>query len=356
MKKVIKVLAIVLSLVMMLSAFAACGPKEPQKEEKKVTDGIFTFKFGNDGKDYNFYLHLYENGMFYLSELNGGAKVIGNWKLVDGEKEIEYAATRDDKVNNVVSKITVKQTLEFTNLDGENCGQAGWVPEEGKLYGLVITGGQGFGNTQVYEQQPSDWVPGTTEGVEIGQALFTYEDKADTSCYVSINHDGTFVDMMTTMIEGSWTKDGNTYTLTDPDSSAKATLTVNGDTADYVGYDGTKTTITKQVKESGGGDKPQAGVWTCADVGASSKNFKVQMTGSTTCKFSFEFMAADPWVYECNCEIIEKDGVRLIKIDENYVSCNGEARTDGSSADQVWNMGKNWLNWQLNDDGTMELK
>lgn len=350
MKKVIKVLAIVLSLVMMLSAFAACK-QETQKEEKKVTDGIFTFKFGNEGKEYNFYLHLYENGIFYLSELNGGAKVIGNWKLVDGEKEIEYCATREDKTANpkVVSKITVKQTLEFTNLDGENCGQAGWVPEEGKLYGLVIKGGQGFGNEQVYEQQPSDWVPGTAEGVEIGQALFTYEDKADTSCYVQINHDGTFVDMMTTMIEGAWTKDGNTYTLADPDSSDKATLTVNGDTADYVGYDGTKATITKQVKESGG-DKPQAGVWTCADVGSNAKNFKIQMTGNTTCKLFFNFMK--DWEYECTCEITETDAGRILKITD-WSKCDGEDKGTNENAEKVWGMAK--TSWKLNDDGTMEV-
>ncbi len=362
MKKLVKVLAIMLCLVMAVSAFAACSqpdnpdPSPSGSTEKKLTDGMFYFMFSTEGRSFHHYVHFYDNGMFYFSDLNGNSKVIGTYEVVDGEKEVNYAATREDKINEVISTTTVPKTVNFKDMSGAQVGTAGWNPADGKLYGVVWEVGMKFSNTQVYEQQAADWAPDSEMGEETGVALFVYEDKADISCYVEINHNGTFVDMMGMMIEGTWTVDGNVYTLKDAESDDTAKLTVNGDTAEYVGYDGTTMTITlkeEEKKDEGGSSSGNGYSWSCESIpdNANSKNFKITMTGATTCNFDFYFMT--DWSFQCTCTTEVVDGVNIITITD-WTGCNGEARDDGSSAAQVWGMASNWAKWQLNSDGTME--
>ncbi len=361
MKKSFKILAVILCLCMAVSVFGACNSDNPNPSpsptgstERGLTDGMFHFFFDSEGREFHHYIHFYESGMYYFSDLNGNSKVIGNYEVKDETKEINYAATREDKVNEVVSTITVNKMVYFKDMDGNVVGTAGYVPADGKLYGVVWEVGMKFANEQVYEQQASDWVPTSAMGEETGVALFTYEDKDDTSCYVEINHNGTFVDMMDMMIEGTWTKDGDTYTLQDPDSSDTAKLTVNGDTATYVGYDGTTKTITlKEEKKDDGGSSSGSGYsWTCATLdGSTSKDFEIVLTGQTTCKFNFFFMQA--WSYECECTVEQGENGNIITISD-WTSCNGEAKSDGS-ASQVWGMASGWLKWQTNSDGTMTL-
>lgn len=363
MKKLVKVLAIMLCLVMAVSAFAACsqpdnpGPSPSGSTEKKLTDGMFYWKMDADGRSFHYYIHFYENGMFYFSDLNGNSKVIGTYEVVDGEKEINYSATREDKVNEVVSTTTVPKTVNFKDMSGAQVGTAGYNPAEGKLYGIVWEVGMKFSNTQVYEQQSADWLPSSEMSEETGVALFVYEDKADISCYIEINHNGTFVDMMGMMIEGTWTVDGNVYTLKDAESDDTAKLTINGDTAEYIGYDGTTTTITlkeEEKKENGGSSSGNGYSWSCESIAdsANAKNFNITMTGSTTCNFNFYFMT--DWSFQCTCEVEQGENGNIITITD-WTGCNGEARDDGSSAAQVWGMASNWAQWQLNSDGTMEL-
>ncbi len=360
MKKLLKVLAVILCLVMAVSVLGACqsdnpNPSPSDSTEKSLTDGMFLFQFDNDGRTHSFYVHFYDNGMFYYSMVSGNIKQIGYYTVVDGEQTIQYNATREDCYNEVWTTTTVNKTVKYTDIDGNELGVSYWAPELGMLYLISIPNGMNFASTQAFEQQASDWTPDSSVGTEMGVALFMYEDSTDTSCYVEINHNGTFVDMMGDLIEGTWTKDGNTYTLKDPDSSDTAKLTVNGDNATYVGYDGTTVEVSLHKEESqggssSGGTQATGYSWTCADAGQVATDFSIVMKSSDVCEWSFTYMKG--WTYTCNVEL-DRDNMILTILD--WTACDGQDRDDSSSAAQVWGMCSYWNKWQLNDDGSMNL-
>ena len=210
------------------------APTEAASEEVTITDGIYYRKFTAEGRgDYEGVLHFYENGIFYLGLYSNKMTVAGYYEIVD--QEMEYIVDDTDPEE----KGTATQVIKLTNLDGSEYAVLPYANDT--VYDIPT-----YYNMDFAHVIDSDH----TEADEVGVTVAEYMLGDDVYSIISIKHNGTFQDAVVSMVEGSWTKEGNVYTLTNVDSGVNYSLTLSedGSTAEYVGEDGTKQTLNKVVQ------------------------------------------------------------------------------------------------------------
>ncbi len=255
--KITRVLACILALLMALSLFG-CAAEDPTpttevnvetntdattepvnategnvaEENTGITAGIYQGTFEAEGRGLMVnYFHFYENGIFYYSAYNGGQTMAGYY---EGPVDMEIEYTYDNQT------YTASQAIILTNFDGSEFATVAYQDDElkgfSKLYNLNL---------------PHVLDSGHKMEDENGIAVAEYVSPDDSYATVSINHNGTFQDMITSLVEGSWTREGNVYTLTDAETGAVSTLTLSEDgaSAEYAGSDGTNMTLIVPVPE-----------------------------------------------------------------------------------------------------------
>ena len=131
-------------------------------------------------------------------------------------------------------KATAPQVIKLTNLDGTDYAVIPY--DQDTLWDVPVLYNLDFAHIP---DSP------TTSADETGVTVAEFVLGDDVYSTVAIKHNGTFQDTISTMIEGTWTVDGNVYTLTDSSTNTAYTVTVaeDGKTAEYVGEDGTKQTL-----------------------------------------------------------------------------------------------------------------
>ncbi|MCR5741156.1 MAG: hypothetical protein K6G38_01665 [Gammaproteobacteria bacterium] len=266
MKRVTSLLLVLCSLFVFF--LVGCGSKTEEEvttttaeeatttvaEEAQITDGLFLYSFSVDGRSFNFYIHFYENGIFYFSGLGGAQILVGRYEVVDEEWSGQYFKNRDDAASpedpKPYTQGTAPKTINFFNLSGAEIGESGYDPDLGNIYNVNMEGQPGYCAELLFVQDVTA-EPNATIGAENGVALYKYElvnedGSIDTASYVEINHNGTYTDMIEYQISGSWELNDNVYALTPEDSSdtpATLTLSEDGKTATYLPKDGTAVTL-----------------------------------------------------------------------------------------------------------------
>ncbi len=200
-KSALKVLAIVLSVAMLLS-LCACQPKETKPTLNDRTNGNFEILEPMGGA-YWARIHLYPNGFCtYCSFDLALAGAVGTYKIV-GETTVQHEGA--DK--------TCASGLEIYDLEGNLVTTLGY--EDDYLYGAF---NQGSALRWYGEEDRDDYVALPTTFLDysvIGDKLSTFK----------LNVDGTFADTTGAPINGTWTKDGNTYNLVGNDQNYKVEVT-----------------------------------------------------------------------------------------------------------------------------------
>ena len=198
-------------------------------KEVTMTTGIYQYKFTPEGySEFDNFIHFYDNGIFYISLYNAGQVAAGYYEVID--QEMEYVANPDDET----VKATAPQVIKLTNLDGSDYAVIPY--DQDKLWDVSV-----LYNSDFFHVPDTDKTSADETGVTVAE--FVLGDDAYST--VAIKHNGTFQDTISTMIEGTWTVDGNVYTLTDSSTNTAYTITVaeDGKTAEYVGQDGAAQTL-----------------------------------------------------------------------------------------------------------------
>ena len=198
-------------------------------KEVTMTTGVYEVKFTPEGySEFDNFIHFYDNGIFYLSLYNAGQVAAGYYEVVD--QEMEYNSNPDDDT----IKATAPQVVKLTNLDGTDYATIAY--DQDTLMNASILYNMNFLHVADTDKTSAD-----ETGVTVGE--FVLGDDAYST--VAIKHNGTFQDTISTMIDGTWSLDGNIYTLTDSSTNASYTLTISedGKTGEYVGQDGTTQTL-----------------------------------------------------------------------------------------------------------------
>lgn len=206
-------------------------PDEPIGEPS-MTDGIFETRFTPPGYDeYVNYFHFYPSGIFYYSAYNGGQSQAGYYEVVDVETGYEH---EDGSTG------TAPQALVLTNLDGSEFFTLAYDGET--IFGVPFLYLMDFTHVPDSDHKESD---------ENGITIIEFILGDDVYSTVSLKHNSTFQDAIFTIIEGTWTREGDVYYLTDADSLSTYTLTLEdgGSTAVYNGLDGQTETLNL-VKEA----------------------------------------------------------------------------------------------------------
>lgn len=201
-KSVLKVLAIVLDVAMILT-LCACTPKEDSKPTlNDRTNGNFEILEPMGGA-YWARIHLYPNGFCtYCSFDFALSGAVGTYKIV-GETTVQHEGA--DK--------TCTSGLEIYDLDGNLVTTLAY--EDDYLYGAFNVGTalrwHGEEDRDDYTALPTTFLDYSV----IGDKLSTFK----------LNVDGTYADTTGAAINGTWTKDGNTYNLTGNDQNYKVEVT-----------------------------------------------------------------------------------------------------------------------------------
>ena len=249
-----KLIALFAILLVLVLALAACAPApattaptttapttvpttaEPTTPaEPSITDGIFDSTWTPEGYgELVNYFHFYPNGIFYLSLYNGGQYLAGYYEIKD--MQIEY--TPDKEKDDV--KATADQAVVLTNLDGSEYATLAY--DGTTLYNLPTLYDRNFTHVPDSDHSSDD---------ENGIAIIEFMLGDDEYSLVRLMHNGTFQDTIGEMIEGTWARDGDVYTLTDADSGKDYTVALDAaaGTAEYKALDGSTQTLNL-VKES----------------------------------------------------------------------------------------------------------
>ncbi len=213
-----KSLCLMLAMVLMLAISSAVA------EPSSLTDGVFDYTMTPEGREpmYNF-VHFYDSNVFYASTYGGGQYAVGFYEVTDEPRDYEDG----DGSTHAASK-----TILMKKLDGSEYATVAYDAEKGIIGDFTPL----YNNELMHNLEPD-----ADKIKENGVALYEYIVEGDDYAMVGINHNGTYQDSVDAIIEGTWTLDGNIYTLTDGDAGDVYTLTLSEDgyAAEYKMPDGT---------------------------------------------------------------------------------------------------------------------
>ncbi len=201
-----------------------------------LAKGIYVYTIHHEGSQYLNYINFYENGIYYYSKYNDGQTYVGYYKIEEMKFKIKSTSPKSgDEAKE--SRVKCNYKITFYELDGTTVfGEAGYNDEN--IIGVTM-------------QDFHDFVPDLTSGHtpedEKGVTLVEYYVSGDDYSLVSIRHNGTFDDTVGAYIDGSWEKNGDTYTLIDSMTNETYLLKENGDgTAEYTEPDGTSQILVSK--------------------------------------------------------------------------------------------------------------
>ncbi|MDR1641727.1 MAG: hypothetical protein LBT59_18705 [Clostridiales bacterium] len=203
----------------------------PEGPTEGLTAGIFSYLMKPEGREpmLNF-IHFYDSGVFYASLYGGSQYAAGFYEVKEESKDYETGPEGS------VENLTANKTIVLAKVDGSPYATVGYDEANDRIADFEPL----YNNEFQHDYQPD---PSQIE--EQGVTISEYMLDGDTYSTVQLKHNGTFIDTVGSLIEGQWTNDGNTYTLTDADSGKSYSMALSGDalTAAYTSVDGLEFTL-----------------------------------------------------------------------------------------------------------------
>lgn len=286
-----KYLSILLAIMMLAAMFSGCGgapaedtqgttpatvPTEPETVHptdpmEMITDGYYTYGYTAEGYgDFTYFFHFYEEdpvlgAVFYAGLLNNGVLFAGTYTVE--KKDCDYACyiDRDEatKEDGVLTTGTAPYTVSFYDWAGnliDACAYDGDI-----LYNDLETISAMASGPVFYHHDidGSDSKYAEIYAGEMGVAYLEFVGAEDDLATLSLSHNGTYVDLVGMIVEGTWTiapneEGGYDYTLTTNSGEEDAVISVSADTrtAVYKKLDGSLTidmvnAVAETVEETG---------------------------------------------------------------------------------------------------------
>lgn len=256
MKK--KLLGLVLLCCLSLTVFAGCGTGDGDTAENEgagtesldpaeaIAGNYFTYSFNAEGYgQQTYFFHFYEEdpvmgAVFYFG--NAGSSFAGTYEVV--QEETPWACYPDREAATTAGgspeEGTADYAVVFYDWDGNELGRCAYDGEI--LYNDQETMSIIGGDTVMYHldtAEPEESQYASAYEDEKGVAYIAFVDPASEESTLELCHNMQFVDLMDTIIEGTWTReeqeDGSVkYTLT-PDSgdAYEVVAAADGQTAVY---------------------------------------------------------------------------------------------------------------------------
>lgn len=273
-----KAAAFALCLLMCVSLLAGCGgdagkdgntdtsgkdagteagnkDAEPKSPQEQLTDGYYVYSFPVEGMgDFTYYFHFYDEvpglgNVYYVGYCLNQVNFAGIYEV----EEAKYSyACYEKRGAEEVTEGTAPFTIIFYDWNKKEIDRCGFDGD--KIYNDMETITATAATPCIYLHD--------TDG-ENSRYLEAYENEADQTFAsfigddptqtLSLYHNGVYLDLVNSMIEGSWgmeeQEDGSvTYTLTpksDSDTAAKLNVSADGATATYVPEEGGEVVLYK---------------------------------------------------------------------------------------------------------------
>lgn len=261
-----KLLALLCCGMMALSVFAGCGKDEGKKEEGKTEAkadpadpaGYYQYSYDVEGLGlWVNYIHLYEESslgkVFYAGYASNQIAMAGTYEIEKKSCDYNVTMKREDEKT---TEGTADYTITFKGFDGSDLGSCAYDGEYiyNDTTGVSGTGAENCAFKKDMEGMDSKFGQADSGyGGEKGIAYLKAYSEEDETCTVSLNHDGSYSDMMTVEVVGTWTRgeDGKTYTLKpDSDSDTGATLVVAEDGASVTYTPDGGAAVTLKIDQS----------------------------------------------------------------------------------------------------------
>ncbi|MDE7352558.1 MAG: hypothetical protein K2O06_05855 [Acetatifactor sp.] len=296
-----KILAIFLAIVMPLAMLTACGDPGDSEESKNssgteqsgdtanedggissevnhptdplemITDGFYSYGYSAEGYgDFTYFFHFYEEdpvlgSVYYAGLLNNGVQFAGLYSVEEKECAYECYPDRDEAVKDggTMQTGTAPYTVYFYDWQGnlvDQCAYDGEILYNDLEAISAMASGPVLYHHDIAGEASS--FAGTYEG-EIGVPYLAFVGVEDELATLSLSHNRTYVDLVDTIIEGTWEISDNAdggydYTLVTNAGVEDAVISVSADTktAVYTKADGSLTlnmvnSIPDVVEEAG---------------------------------------------------------------------------------------------------------
>lgn len=253
-----KFIVVLLSMIMAVClcfVLAACNNENNPPEDKtaKITEGYYDGTYVGGGYTQDMYIRFHEEGevfegkkTFYFQIYSTGAggsqamvkPMLGTYEVQDQEITLKAYSSGDGRSDaSTMIERTADKTVVLKSLDGTNeyC-KTGWDTKEDKLLGIpAANADQGITatNTMGVTTQHGNYclLKKTDAKTDRGVVLATYYANVGEvrNASITIFHNGTYEDNKVTgteAINGTYTKNGDVYTLTAGTGAKSGTLTV----------------------------------------------------------------------------------------------------------------------------------
>lgn len=232
-----------------------------------ITQGRYIYSYPVDGLgDFTYFFHFYEEepvigSVYYAGFALNQINFTGTYQVEEKEYEYHCYATRADAEaageGTEPPAGTAPYTITFYDWEGnemDSCGFDGEILYHDMENIKAVGGGNAY---YVHDTDGADSKFAETYEGEVGQAYLDFVGEEDATSTLTLYHNGTYMDLVNMMVEGSWsmeeTTDGYTYTLTpESDADTAAVLAVASDrlTASYT-PDGGEAVSMVNTSEAG---------------------------------------------------------------------------------------------------------
>lgn len=254
-------LLIILSLV--LSLLAGCGDGNtapttaettptavtepavsvPEDPMEAITYGRYVYSYFAEGHgDYTYYFHFYPEdpvlgAVFYAGFVNNGMNFAGTYVVEETPCEYVCATNRETLLQDQKAPGTAPYTIIFYDWQGNEIDRCGFDGDTvyNDMTGLTAAGSGDVCYLHDLDAETSEFA--ATYAAETGVAYLDFVGKDDAAVSLTLSHNMTYVDLVTTIVEGSWTMENkgdgtSVYTLIPGDATdTGATVTVSADRA-----------------------------------------------------------------------------------------------------------------------------
>lgn len=207
-----------------------------------ITQGRYVYSYPVEGMDdMTYFFHFYEEQpvlgrVYYAGFALNQITFSGTWTIE--ETPCDYACY-DGRNAETLTEGTAPYTVTFYDWDGnvvDSCGFDGQILYEDME---TITGVGGSPNFYHFDSDVKDSEYAAVYQAEAGVTVYDFEADDDASSTITLYHNGSYLDMVNMMVEGTWSmeesQEGYRFVLTpESDTDTAATLSVSGDKATAV--------------------------------------------------------------------------------------------------------------------------
>lgn len=236
-----------------------------------IADSYYIYSYTVEGYgQYDYFFHFYDEvpvlgSVFYAGFANNQQNFAGTYEVVEEPYDYECAESWQKLVDEEKETGTAPYTIIFYDWDGTELDRCGY---DGNAIYNMMTEVAGVGSNEVIYTHDTDGEQSKYEKTYEAEAGVPYLDfvaEEDGASTLTLFHNGTYLDLIGTIIEGSWSMEegadgGYTYTLTpelSTDTGAVLDVSAGKDTAVYTPENGDAVALKQNAEQESSSEEGQ---------------------------------------------------------------------------------------------------